>query len=215
MAWGKTVMTVAAIVRRDGEVLVVRERTSNGEQWALPGGVVEPDELLHEAVARELLEETGLTVTELGPLLVMSQHVVPPSFGFEVGVLTAFGFEVRSWHGEVQAGEDDEDHRDEPYGWPRARRHSSAVNRPASAISTRSVERSRRSAQVTAPPSRYTHPPTSPRMVTRPVERSAASSLSSASTCSWTLGTRSARTQAGPVASFGVTRSNASTGERR
>ena len=53
-------MTVAAVVRRDGDVLVVRERTSQGELWALPGGVVEPNELVHDAVMRELSEETGL-----------------------------------------------------------------------------------------------------------------------------------------------------------
>lgn len=53
-----------AVVRRGEAVLMVgNERTIGGKlvrTWDLPGGRVEPAELLHEALARELCEETGL-----------------------------------------------------------------------------------------------------------------------------------------------------------
>ena len=58
---------VAAVIVRDGRVLMVRERRrgpsgrhDGPEYWVLPGGGVEPGETREEAVAREVREETGL-----------------------------------------------------------------------------------------------------------------------------------------------------------
>jgi ADP-ribose pyrophosphatase YjhB (NUDIX family) len=56
-------LAASAAIVRDGKVLVVRraQPPANG-LFSLPGGVVEAGETLHEAVAREVLEETALTV---------------------------------------------------------------------------------------------------------------------------------------------------------
>lgn len=49
-----------ALILRDGQVLLVRERRSDGtEFWGLPGGGVRPDETLTSALHRELDEELG------------------------------------------------------------------------------------------------------------------------------------------------------------
>lgn len=55
---------VIGIVRRGSEILLVRESLgADGEiLWSLPGGGVEDGELMHEALRRELKEETGLLV---------------------------------------------------------------------------------------------------------------------------------------------------------
>ncbi len=57
------------IVRPDGFVLVVRRAHPPGAgSWSLPGGKVRPGERLHDALRREMLEETNLPVL-VGPLL--------------------------------------------------------------------------------------------------------------------------------------------------
>lgn len=56
----------AAIIVRDGRVLMVRRRISEGElMWQFPAGAIEPGEVAQDAAVRETDEETGLTVKAL------------------------------------------------------------------------------------------------------------------------------------------------------
>lgn len=57
---------------RDGRILLIRRRDSG--EWALPGGTVEWGETLDQCIRRELLEEAGVEVTELGELLGVYSH---------------------------------------------------------------------------------------------------------------------------------------------
>lgn len=53
----------AIVIDGAGEVLIVkRAREPLAGRWSLPGGVVELGETLHDAVVREVREETGLEV---------------------------------------------------------------------------------------------------------------------------------------------------------
>jgi 8-oxo-dGTP diphosphatase len=56
-------LAVSAAIVRDGKVLVVRRaRKPALNLYSLPGGAVELGETLHEAVIREVREETALTI---------------------------------------------------------------------------------------------------------------------------------------------------------
>ena len=56
-------LAVSAAIVRDGKVLIVRRATSPvGGPFTLPGGVVETGETLHQAVMREVREETSIEV---------------------------------------------------------------------------------------------------------------------------------------------------------
>jgi 8-oxo-dGTP diphosphatase len=50
----------AIVVDEDDLLLIRRGRGPAQGEWSIPGGRVQPGELLAEAVVRELLEETGL-----------------------------------------------------------------------------------------------------------------------------------------------------------
>ena len=54
-------VTVDAVVRAGGHVLLIRRGRSPGKGlWAVPGGFLEPSEPVLDAALRELVEETGL-----------------------------------------------------------------------------------------------------------------------------------------------------------
>jgi ADP-ribose pyrophosphatase YjhB (NUDIX family) len=56
-------LAVSAAIIRDGQVLLVRRaRAPANGLFSLPGGVVEAGETLHEALMREIREETSITI---------------------------------------------------------------------------------------------------------------------------------------------------------
>jgi 8-oxo-dGTP pyrophosphatase MutT (NUDIX family) len=54
--------SVAAVIHDHAGNLLLQEKAS-GEGWSLPAGAIEPGETPQNAVIREVMEETGLTVT--------------------------------------------------------------------------------------------------------------------------------------------------------
>jgi ADP-ribose pyrophosphatase YjhB (NUDIX family) len=67
-------LAVSAAIVRDGKVLVVRRaRKPALNLYTLPGGAVELGETLHEAVMREVREETAL---EIAPVALAGQREV-------------------------------------------------------------------------------------------------------------------------------------------
>ncbi len=66
-----------AVIERGAQILMVgNDRWIGGElvrTWDLPGGRVEAGELLHETLARELMEETGLQLVGVPRFLFVQE----------------------------------------------------------------------------------------------------------------------------------------------
>jgi 8-oxo-dGTP diphosphatase len=62
--------------RDDGRIALVRVAREEGVWWDLPGGALDPGEDETQAVAREFLEETGLSVRASRPIARADQFMV-------------------------------------------------------------------------------------------------------------------------------------------
>lgn len=103
-------LTVDAVVFRQGEILEVlliqRKHYPFEGMWALPGGFVDMDETVEEAVVRELYEETHLKFDQLKQLHTFSALGRDPR-GRTVSV-TFYG-KITIENAEVQGGDDASD----------------------------------------------------------------------------------------------------------
>lgn len=73
-------VAVDAVVEHDGQILLIEyDDAQFGRHWGLPGGGVEPGESIHQALQREVLEETGAHVI-IGRLLLVNE-VDPARYG--------------------------------------------------------------------------------------------------------------------------------------
>jgi 8-oxo-dGTP diphosphatase len=84
-------LAVAAVVRRTGTLLMVCQRMADGPEvgWTLPGGACEDGELFTEALARELGEETGLSLRDASLGYLVQLHRLGDGELWTVAVLEA------------------------------------------------------------------------------------------------------------------------------
>ena len=69
-------LRASAVAVREEEILLVRHSRAGRSYWVLPGGHPHANEVASAALAREVLEETGLRV-EPGPVLFVWEGIAP------------------------------------------------------------------------------------------------------------------------------------------
>ncbi len=73
--FGPVAAVGALIVNQSGELLLVRRAREPGKgKWGLPGGFVDRDETMEEALARETMEETQLRIASSQYLMTFPNH---------------------------------------------------------------------------------------------------------------------------------------------
>ncbi|MDR9435740.1 MAG: Nudix family hydrolase [Thiohalophilus sp.] len=124
-----------------GEVLLAR-RADNRDQgglWEFPGGKIEVDEAVEEALARELLEEVGITVSHSEPLIRIPHDYADRTVVLDVHVVRNFTGEAHGREGQPVRWVAPEQLND--YAMPAANRPIvNAVRLPAECLITPPVE---------------------------------------------------------------------------
>ena len=106
--WPRPMVTVDAVVFSMSEgsmrvLLVNRGKEPYKGKWAVPGGFIEIDEELEDAIARELKEETGLTGVQLEQMRTFGKCGRDPR-GRQISI--AFTGIVTEGLDKIRAGDD-------------------------------------------------------------------------------------------------------------
>jgi 8-oxo-dGTP diphosphatase len=98
------VQIAAGIVRFRDELLMVRQAGAGEELfWTIPAGRVEPGEFVIEALAREVKEETGITVLDPGDVA----FTVQVDERREGWFATVWTYDVAAWEGDLMVADPD------------------------------------------------------------------------------------------------------------
>ncbi len=87
---------VTGVLVEDGNILIVQQRVTSERGWSLPGGRVEQGETLEDAITREMLEETGLTVEVIKLLYVCDKPDSTPPLLHLTFLVRRIGGEIRN-----------------------------------------------------------------------------------------------------------------------
>ncbi|MBI3285585.1 MAG: NUDIX hydrolase [Burkholderiales bacterium] len=95
----KPAVTVAAIIERDQQFLMIEEETAEGPRINQPAGHLDPDESLQQAVIRETLEETAHDCTPTALVgTYLSRYVSPKTGAAATYLRFAFTGELGQQH---------------------------------------------------------------------------------------------------------------------
>lgn len=99
----KTVhVAVAAIVNKNNQVLISKrpDHVHQGGLWEFPGGKIEPDENVNQALKREIEEEIGISIEHSEPLITINHCYSDKTVCLEVRLVKQFFGEPKGMEGQ-------------------------------------------------------------------------------------------------------------------
>lgn len=115
---GKTfLISQKALIVKDTKLLVLKNKVGRWvkkAQWELPGGTLETDEDLKKSLKREVLEETGLTISVGEPIAVWTYWL--KGFEFKDGrrldaKAVSIAYMCKKIKGKIRLGDEHGDYR--------------------------------------------------------------------------------------------------------
>lgn len=97
--WGECSIGVGGVLLKDSKGLIVQRANNPGKgRWTIPGGYVEQDEKIEDAIVRELREETGLITEAVSVLAVRDRPQDLPGLKHDIYIV----FLLRYVSGELK-----------------------------------------------------------------------------------------------------------------
>ena len=97
--WGECSIGVGGVLLKEGKGLIVQRANNPGKgRWTIPGGYVEQDEKIEDAIVRELREETGLITEAVSVLAVRDRPQDLPGVKHDIYIV----FLLRYISGELK-----------------------------------------------------------------------------------------------------------------
>lgn len=96
-------VAVGVVFNDSGQVLIAKRlaHQHQGDCWEFPGGKIEANETVGQALKRELFEEVGITVTHHEPWMIVEHDYHDKAVSLKVHKITAFQGEPRGCEGQV------------------------------------------------------------------------------------------------------------------
>lgn len=98
--WGEYSLGVGGVLLQNNKVLIVQRANNPGRgRWTIPGGYVEQDEKISDAVVREVREETGILSEPVSILSIRDRPQDLPNTKHDIYII----FLLRYLEGELKA----------------------------------------------------------------------------------------------------------------
>ncbi|MDX1812418.1 MAG: Nudix family hydrolase, partial [Gammaproteobacteria bacterium] len=98
----KLIHVAAAVIEKNQQIFIAKrpDHVHQGGLWEFPGGKVEPEEHIEQALIRELQEEIGITPTRQEPLIQIQHDYPDKSVLLDVWKVTEFNGEAHGKEGQ-------------------------------------------------------------------------------------------------------------------